>query len=446
MKELIRRIVLIATLSLAFGTARFVDFGEYLQVTQIKDSQLRNDVRREWSMDREDKESLLSLPFRELLEKRAETPFQIVTGTEWETFFEKAAAGFEDGLLPREWRKNSEFSGRSLYSLWFRPRKAPWNTLDRDAFPKDHDGLILMLNEEDTFILQVRRRILDSEDYVPFSGFSTAKPPVNMFYPLRKLGIGIAIAGLFFYLFLPWPKPIPDSAYLKRWNVMFMDFAAWLLFFPFFMLGWFLAGPIPIGPNGGWIAAGMPWLLCLGGLYLFKQGAYYSLFAIKVEEDGLFIRTFQGNIKLPYKDIEKVQGAVLKSPRWLTILLAMGALFGRGSQRYLASGQALMLAGARYAGLAFTLKKGGTIYLWGSGQSGVSTFKHIKKFQEGLEKAGVTLDKKAVEKRGFGTEPRFDKAVDIRTNWMMKSPTLFLCLAPFLVTAAIYLLSFLLNQ
>jgi len=234
---------------------------------------------------------------------------------------------------------------------------------------------------------------------------------------------------------------MPGSAYVKRWSVILLDFMALLMFFPFFLLGWMLAGPIPVGPNGGWIIGGVLWLMCLGGLYLFKQGTFYAFFAMKAEEDGLRVRTWQGEIKLPYQEIEKVQGAVLRNPGWMTSLMTLGAIFGRGSRRYLASGQALMLAGARYPGLAFTLKKGGTIYLWGSGQGGMSTFDQIGAFQEGLKKAGVSIEKKSADVRGFGTEPRFDKASDIRGNWMMRNPFLILALTPFLVTAVIHLVA-----
>lgn len=438
MNELIRRLALIGALSAALGLAWYADFGEYLQLSRFRNSSLRGLVERDWGLPREEKERLLSLPFTELLKERAETPLRIVSGPAWEDFFNKADQSFAGGNVPREWLDGAEFSYGELNAIWFKPDSPAWNKLGLDMLPQDGGDLPIALGESSDFILRVRHQTVGAHDYSEFIGFTVSTPPHTMFYPYRYPAMIVAVIGILFYLLLPWTKPMPDAVCMKRRQVRMLDFAALWLFLPFFMLGWFFAGPIPVGLNGGWFAGAMLWLLCLGGLYLFKQGTFYSLFAMKVEAAALRIRTFQGEFTLPYGEIGKVRGAVLRNPRWLTTLLVLGAIFGRGSQSALAGGQAVLMGSGRYPGMALTLKKGGTIYLWGGTGGGVNTFKHMQIFHDGLINAGVEVDESSLEVRGFGTEPRFDKVRNLDCNWMLKHPLVPLMLTPFVVMAAIY--------
>ena len=439
MMELIRRVVLIAALCAALGAVRFVNFGNYLEVERIRTDDLKKDIRGGWSLSAEEMDHIFSQPLLSILRQRDEAPLQVVAGQEWNKFFNLASAAYSCGDIPDEWISRAVFRFDGHFSLWFKAKEIPWNTLDQDFISRDFDEGHLVRENSPDFVLSVRRRVIDRDDYAAFSGLSTNVPPENVFFPLRRYAPWIAMLGLILYFFLPLPRPIPGAAFLKRWKVVIMDFASLLLFFPFFVIGWFLAGPLPVGPNAGWIVGGVLWLMSLGGLYLFKEATFYSLFAIKAEKTGLFIRTRLGAVSIPYGNIEKVQGAVLRSPRWLITLLATASFFGKGSQRYLAGGQSLILSGARYPGIAFTLKNNGTVYLWGSGQGGLTAYDQIDQFQQGLVEAGVTVVKKTVEIRGFGTEPKFQDVTDIRCGWFQRHGLLVLMLTPFAVMAFFYL-------
>jgi hypothetical protein len=429
-------------LCISVGLLRTAQFGNYFQITQIKESSLKDSVRREWTMSKEEKLELLSLPFRELVAKRVAIPVQMLKGADWDEFFAKAHKGFEQGQIPQEWQVGAEVLFSNIFTLWLPETTSPLNKVDKSLFSEPYADVPIASAANPNLIFRLRFYEIKADDYQSFNGFSVQTPPLAMFYPYRIPAILTAVAGLLLYLFIPWTKPIPDAVHTKRWQVMMIDLAALILFLPFFMLGSFMAGPIPLGVNGGWIISIVMWLLCIGGLYLFKQGVFYALFCMRSEDDGLRIRSFQGEFKLPYSDIEKVQGAVLKNPRWLVALLTLAALFGRGSQSALAGGQALMLGSSSYPGLGFTLKRGGTIYLWSSGQSEeMSTYRHIDKFKAGLEKAGVPLEEEPVVIYGLGTEPRFDQAVEMDAPFISRRPLSLLLLAPVVSTLLVYVIA-----
>ncbi len=437
MNELFRRVVLVACLGVAVGLLRYADLGEYLVFSQLTESSLRNPTWGVWSMSAEDKARLKTLPIRQLIKEREETSLVIADSGPPGEFLLRLKQSFEERSVAREWRAGADYSISDLNALWLRAGQIPADISGGIRLPHDLDQVILAGSESDEVFYRLRKRIITADDYEAFNGFSGSTPPVKIFYPYRFQAIFIIVVGLLVYLFLPWAKPIPDAVHTKRWKVMFLDFAALWLFLPFFLLGWFMAGPVSVGPNGGWIIAGVLWLMSLGGLFLFKQGTFYALFYMKAEDDGLSIRTIQGGLKLPYADVEKVQGAVLRNPRWLTVLLALAAIFGKGSQSYLASGQALIMGSARYPGMALNLKQGGTVYLWASVQG--DTFEQTEQFIEGLKRAGVTTEDEALEVTGFGTEPRFDKVHEIDCGWMAGHALTLLLAAPFFGVFAAYL-------
>ncbi len=436
MNELLRRAILVVFVSIAVGLAYYADLNEYFVLHQVTVSHLRTPSFGAWGMSDAEKARLKTLPLKELVRERENAPLLIIGGGQLDSFFGQAMAAFQGDGVPERWRQGAEISFGDLNALWLWPEQLPLDALAPGSFADNLDQVLLAGSESDTMLLRIRRNNIGIDDYAPFIGFSGAAPPFKMLYPYYFQAMLIALAGLLFYLFLPRKKPIPGALYTKRWQVMMIDAVALMLFLAFFMLGWFLAGPSSLGPNEGWFVAAVVWLFCLAGLYLFEQGTFYALFNMKAENDGLRIRTFQGELKIPYTDIEEVRGAILKNPRWLTILLTLASIFGRGSQRHLAGGQALIMGSASYPGMALKLKKSGTIYLWGSASG--NTFTHMQRFHDGLLSAGVALDEEPIMVRGLGTEPRFDKVADMDCNWMLSHPFLVMIITPIVGTLGAY--------
>lgn len=428
MNELLRRAILVVSVSIAVGVAYYANLGEYFVVHRVTESYLRTPHFGAWSMSDAEKERFKTLPLRELVQDRENASLVIVENGHLEAFFKQALAAFQGEGVPEKWQQGAEQSFSDLNALWFRSEQLPLNELAPESFSYNLDQVLLAGSDSDTVLLRIRRQDIGVDDYAPFIGFAGSAPPFKMLYPYYNLAMSIALAGLLFYLFLPRKKPIPGSLYTRRWQVMMIDAMALMLFLAFFVFGWFLAGPSSLGPNEGWFVAAVIWLFCLAGLYLLEQGTFYALFNMKAEDDGLRIRTFQGELKIPYTDIEEVRGAILKNPRWLYVLLTLAAIFGRGSQRHLAAGQALTMGNASYPGMALKLKKSGTIYLWGSATG--NTFGHMQRFHDGLRNAGVAREEEPVLVRGFGTAPRFDNVAKMECNWMLHHPFWVMIAAP----------------
>ncbi len=111
-----------------------------------------------------------------------------------------------------------------------------------------------------------------------------------------------------------------------------------------------------------------------------------------MRDGGFDIRTLRGHEAFDYADIEEIQGALLRPPKWLIVLSFVAALLGKsGAARMGQTGRALMLAGSAANGMRVTRKDGRSRFVWVSDQMGGKAMEHLDAFVGGLEKAGVPI-------------------------------------------------------
>jgi hypothetical protein len=276
---------------------------------------------------------------------------------------------------------DTTFTG-SFRRLYFRRDEPPFDTLRAD-----NGSYVLALDGQPD--RQIEVSLLPAHKLIPF--FDVNPLPASFTYPHRKWSLGAFGIGLALFLLLPYPRRPASVIGYQRWRVLLGDVASTLLFGAFFVL------PLPI--IGGSVEALTTfalltpfWLLACLGLCAFYWTAHAAVYCLVVRDSGFDIRTLRGQETLEYADIQEIQGALLRPPKWLVALSFVAALLGTSrAARMGQAGRALMLAGSATNGMRVTRKDGRSRFVWVSDQMGGKAMEHLDAFVAGLERAGVPI-------------------------------------------------------
>ncbi|MCB2185011.1 MAG: hypothetical protein KQJ78_01240 [Deltaproteobacteria bacterium] len=201
----------------------------------------------------------------------------------------------------------------------------------------------------------------------------------------RLLGLGLAVAGLLVYFFLPWRQKAPGALAYTRGKVMVGDLFGVVLagFFFAVPLVIYLAasyGPVSWGltsPGAIFLAVGVLVALLPGAALV--SGAFYEALEIQLTPQSLMKRSLLGVREVPWDQITLVKPAVWGLPRWLEIVLGLLILLSDRPQ-------AALLLGGKEFGLTLVLAGGRELNLWLTGLPG-----RERLFEE-IKSRGVPLD------------------------------------------------------
>ncbi|MFC2157546.1 hypothetical protein ACFLT9_06885 [Acidobacteriota bacterium] len=405
--EMWRRIILVFSFLLAVVFYKWASLQPVLVVEAVDFAKEQTKLGR-WT---ERDQYLAQLPFGEFVNEVTKDKTLAVYGVEWESFFAGViAASLGKPGAGKEWlrripedQRDRDFSARSLF---FHRGDPPLDQVFQ-SFVHGMDDMYLALSRGDQMdYLHITYHVFNHEDFQYGSGFSGNKPPIFMFNPLRPFSLWILLAGLLFYIFWPVPKREEGAIFYPRWRLIFGDFVALLFTGAFFTL--------PILVVGGTLQAftlGLPlmsfFLIMSGlGIWMLWVLCTYAGFSVMVRPDRLDFTTLDGGETIPFRNIEFFQPLVAKPPRWLVILMWLGAFASRGSGQVGQFGRAMILSGTSYSGLNLKLKDGTSRYLWISDQMGGQALKAAEKIPEALEGAGISMEE----------EPKVIKAIGMKSG------------------------------
>jgi hypothetical protein len=317
-----------------------------------------------------------------------ETPERIVRvhGDGWKALLDEAEAASR-GEGPGAWRCGPDQEDYSIVRrIFFRPTEGPIPQI-ADHLP-GHVGDMVVLeigSGEAVRRFELRRWEIDGDDFGFGSGISATEPPRAFFRPFRAFVPWILLVTLAAYVLLPRPKRGDDEMVYGLGTIVASDFAGLLLFVPFFALPLLIVGGTVQAITGPWFFVVIFWAFSAFGLWILAHVAWAAGYALRLEEEGLAVRSDGRWTTFPFREMERFGPAVRRSPRWLRTLLIVGALFGRGG----AAGAAAMGATQETPGLAIRLPGGRTLYVWTSSPLGALVIGGADGLPGALRAAGV---------------------------------------------------------
>ncbi|MCB9832781.1 MAG: hypothetical protein H6807_09925 [Planctomycetes bacterium] len=317
-----------------------------------------------------------------------------VSGPDWRVFLATVdEAAFGRG--PEAWRAGPEqdYMSSVARKLFYRPDEGPFAGIVPDL--ERPYGFVLLELDGRRYVLQ--RITLADDDFQFGSGYASIAPPDRFFRPWRRWSPWLLGAALLAYLILPWPRREAGLIAHARWRVVMSDLLSLLLFLPFFALPFFIIGGSVQTFTVGWPLLIGLWTIAALGLWAFWLAAWSSGFALRIEEDGLGLRSFGSWRRFAWSEMESFGPAVRRSPGWMRALGVLAALSGRSG------GAATMLAtSSSYGGLAIRLRDQHTLLLWICTPLGAPTLDGAEELPIALRRAGIAEFEEPLIHEGFG--------------------------------------------
>lgn len=429
MAELWRRLLLLIGVTVAICMAMFADLAPRISVEQVDfASEQKNPGHM--GLFSEKKRYLASLPLEKYIQEVIKgREVQQTDGTQ-RAFAEQAGHILGNPTADSEWR---ERLGPGP-TLWLKAGEFPPGSLIRQLGAAPGQSLFLSYDGQiGRQHLKLSLHTYHSDNFLIGSGYSGSRlPPTEFFFPLRSRAWIPALTGLLIYLFYPRHGRERDSMSFSRWRMLAGDSVSMILFSLFFGLPFFICSAIQ-ATSCWWMLALFLWPLALCGLWILKINSWYASFRIHFIPGGIHLRSYSLDEKIAYSTLKNVTPAILKNPRWLTALLALGSIAGSGSSQARMAGQSLLLSSASYGGLHFQYKDGRSFYLWHGDQLGNTTFSGISRLIDEIQTAGLLDESKVMEKRALATEVRIESPKGPRSSIKTPGPLLKFALTPLLI-------------
>lgn len=312
-----------------------------------------------------------------------------VRGPAWEAFFaDLARAGAGDAAT---WagRRGTSYAHSSFF---FRPDEAPLDA----AAPQLAAGngfVFLRLSAADgpryAGLTQVR------------AADAAATAPSALAFPRRSMAPWVALAAIAAYGLVPWPRHRDERTlgYRRSRAVIVPDLSGAIMACLFFGLPFLIVGTNSSSGSvfqEGWVfLTGTLWLIGAGFASILGFSAWYAAFRLVVCEDELRYVTLFGTRILPFTEVERVDLADYRPPKWLRTLL-----FIAGAFNWRLMGQALLLNARGDWGIALVMRDGRRVRIMMSYLDGAA------RLVDALETAGVPVA--AIVRR---EAPRTDRAL-----------------------------------
>ena len=426
MIELYRRIILIAGVTVAVCMAMFADLKPRIAVQQI-DFALEQKDPGFMKMLSEKNRYLATLPLDKYIQEVTKDRLLQPEDSAMQSFAEQANrvlahphgdSGWQHQLGPGP-------------TLWLKLNDIPLDS-PRKRFSAETGKTLYLLDEtqENTQYLQLTLHTYSSDKFSMGFGYSgDGTPPAHLFYPLRNLSWIPILIALLFYIFYPGPKRDQTAMSIARWRIMLGDGISIMFFTLFFGLPLFISEAVQAFYSWSFFALFL-WPLAFCGLWMLKCNGWYASFEINFIPGGMHLKSFSLDEKILYSQLKKVSPAVLKNPRWLTFLMALGALASSGSNQVRMAGQATLLASASYGGLRFLFKDGRSFYLWSLDQFGNAMFSGVTRLLNEIKTAKLFDEKDIIEKRTIATEITIETAKGKQGSIKKSRPLMKLSVTP----------------
>jgi len=378
---------------MSFVTVRAVDFA----AEQKDESRLTDSGRY-----------LAQLPLDEYVAEKTKDRALLVSGPQWESFFALAVKTSRGEIVPKEWARRvskDEIDTTSYFRrIFFRTDKPPFEELaSRLAVDAEEFDLTLETPAgaaPEAFSpsprhLSIETHVMTKDDFHFGSGYMHApKLPAWLGHPFRRFALPILLVALAAYIVLPRRRRPASAIYYPTWRTIIGDVGSFILFVPFFAIPMLVVGGSVQALTVGWILALICWPLALVGVWLLRFMAWYASYQVVIESEGLHLSTDRGDRHFRFSEMTSFQPIELKPPKWLIVLTAISAFFGRGGARAGAAGRSLMLASTAERGFSVKLADKSSVFFWLSSSFSGKTMKNAEKLGDAIKDAGVPWEEK----------------------------------------------------
>ena len=278
--------------------------------------------RRPWSEDRK-------LSLEAFVEKETRDRSERVSGEAWGALLAAARRVRAGEAAGPEFAGRLGTMGTSL-GLWFLPSEEPIADLSAREF-----RYVLVSDGEDEGWLDVSFR----------TGGNSDSAPAFLRRPLRGLAIRFLVGGILLYAVLPRRRGDERTLLYARASAgIGPDLLGTFLAVVFFALPILIvstnASSGAIFDAGWWPVYAVLWFLALFGVAIVGIAAWYRSRRLVLHDGGLRIDAMRGTRTIPFSSIRSARVDAVKAPRWLRVLMRVGALFS-----IQVAGHALILEG-----------------------------------------------------------------------------------------------------
>lgn len=391
--ELLRRIlfVFLPVLAVLIGF-----WGDFSPLVYIRQADFKHEQKEPHAMGigplTEEEQRLAEMPLTQYIEEVTRNHLIIVQGKAWQDLLSKAGRSFAANQPVPGWESRADgfyLEFNDLYMLYFRPDERPIDEIITRIDPQADNYIRLA---DSNTVYQIGQIVPST----PTLGAWPTEYPSAMIYPLRKYAWPLVVLGVLAYIFIPRPRKDPRIVEMSRWRLALMDWLAAVMFMMFFGLPFFITAHTQGALSDYIVLTAIFWMLALLGLTLVYWSAWYASYRIWVGNGKIRIFSLKGIEDYNLWDLEYVQPAALRAPRWLIFGTLVGGVAGGSIGT---TGQGMILAGSQQNGLYLKAKDGRSAYIWFSSQTGADAMLNFDVLLNELEKAH---------------SPRRDDILDIR--------------------------------
>lgn len=405
--ELWRRLALLCGVLVGIGMFFYVA-PAMVSVTAIDWEQEQADELNSYSGYISDEDKRLSqLPLNEYINEKTGGKVVEVESSQWLQFFQQiqyvSGGQYESssyGNRVSAEDKDPFWKPTSPVEVFFKPREMPF--AEWGLVPEDGDKIYIStsIGSQTAYLLL---RYYDYSTSISAMSKPYRVAPSWLFNPYRNIGIGVLIIGLLLYTFLPRRKKQPEDISYSTGSMLAGDLVALILLLPFYGLPFLINGGTQQAITGMWPISIVMWLLASFCIMLLYYNAWYTSYRIELTPEALYQITFKGVQECRFNEIKEVNIVSLRNPGWfrkLSLVLAFFAILG-GRTSTQPAGSALLTASAAYGGLEIFSPNKRPLYLWFTNQNGGVIINNFDRVMEGLESAGVHINKQQREIEGF---------------------------------------------
>lgn len=391
--EVLRRIILVLLPVIAVVLTFWGDFSALVYISNADFAHEQKQPHIMGIGPLTDEEVRLSeLPLDQYIAEVTKGRVIVVRGAAWENLFAKVSNSFASNRPAKGWEYRADgfyYEFHDLTKLYFRPTEKPIEQIVARAKTKD-PGYLRLADAKNIYLINI---VTPSS---PTLGVWPTQYPSALIYPLRKYAWPLAVIGILIYIAVPRPRKNERIVELSRWRLVVMDWLAAVMFIVFFGLPFFITSHSQAAFSDYLVLSAVFWLLALLMLCLVYWSAWYASYRIYVGNGKIRIFNLGRVADFNLWDLEYVQPAALRPPRWLIMgtLLAGAAAANPG-----AAGQGMILAGSEQNGLYLKARDGRAAYIWFTTQLGVEAMLNFDVLLDELEKANP---------------PRYDEVKEIR--------------------------------
>jgi len=372
--------------------------------------QQKNEIKKSYGFISEDKKRLAKLPLEQYILEKTNGKISTLPANEFVDYFENIKLIYDGKIKQSKFQdkvSSEDLERLSLYTnnyysmpVFFTTKEIPLEKFNLTKTDKDFAYIEGYFNNKKQYLK------VEYNDYFTNAGPMTSifsEPPSNIWYPYRKIGLGIIMIGLLLGFLRPSVKKTNNLIEYPQSKIIISDILGLMLLIFFFALPLFIIGSIP-ALNSEWIILPIVfWSMAIGGLIIIYSSAVYASFQLSFTEKEVLIATAGKFKQYQFSDIVKFEQVTMENPKWFKRLffwvLLLSLLSGRATSPG-SAGSYMLAKSASYQGLAIYFNDDTIQYIWFTDALGNVLLPQYQEIIKRLKEQGIILlnNEKVIEK------------------------------------------------